>query len=412
MPDWKQAVHERLSSTKVDLCPQEDVVEELAQHLDDRYGEFLTQGIPEDECRRRVEAELEDEDLLKCALLERRGERRLSFGEPPGRAGTFSGMSHQLKGSLRNLRTRPAFSLMIVGILALGIGGNAAIFSVFNSLYLRPLPFPESNRLVDLDETAPKWNLQYVGVSAYDLLSWNKNSSSFENMAFFRSLSYNVTSGEAAWHVQGAQVTHEMINVLRLAPALGRSFTEDEDKPGAAKVVLLGYNLWLRRFQGDRNVLGRVVRLDEDPYTIIGVLPRDAVFPDRVDLWVPLAPDRSRSTGYYVNGIGRLRAGVSISQAQADLLRVHKAMIAEGRAINEITSPVIAPIRDRYLGSLKNASRLLLGGVALVLLIACVDISALLLVRGASRSHEIAIRMAIGASRGRITVQLLTENLV
>ncbi len=322
------------------------------------------------------------------------------------------GLAHDFKIALRNLRTQPLFSLLVIGLLALGIAGNGAIFSIFNSLFLRPLPFPESNRVIELDETAPKWNLKYVGVSNPDFYEWRKSNSTFDAMAFFTNVSYNLSDGGAAQRVQGAQVTRDMLDVLRLTPLIGRDFRSDEDKPGGVKVVLLSHDLWQRMFQGDRNVLGRVVKLDEQPYTVIGVLPPKAVFPDRAELWTPVAADPNSPSGYYLNGIGRLKSGVSIEQAQADLLRIHKAMILFGHKVNETTSPILTPLRDRYLGDFKTVSRVLLGAVATVLLIACVNIAALMMVRGASRTRDIAIRTAMGASRGRIAAQLLIENFV
>jgi len=301
---------------------------------------------------------------------------------------------------------------MVIGMLALGIAGNGAIFSIFNSLFLRPLPFRESNRVIELDETAPKWNLKYVGVSNPDSYEWRKSNSTFDAMAFFTNVSYNLSDGGAAQRVQGAQVTRDMLEVLRLTPLIGRDFRPEEDKPGGAKVVLLSHGLWQRVFQGDRNVLGRVVKLDEQPYTVIGVLPPEAVFPDRTEFWTPVAADPNSPSGYYLNGIGRLKSGVSIERAQADLRRIHKAMILSGHKVNETTSPILTPLRDRYLGDFKTVSRVLLGAVGMVLLIACVNIAALMMVRGASRTRDIAIRTAMGASRGRIAAQLLVENFV
>src|SRR5258708_4906370 len=267
---------------------------------------------------------------------------------------------------------------MVVGMLALGIASNAAIFSVFNGLFLRPLPFAESDRLIELDETAPKWNLKYVGVSNPDSYEWRKSNSTFDAMAFFTNVSYYLSDGGAAQRVQGAQVTRDMLDVLRLTPLIGRDFRSDEDKPGGAKVVLLSHDLWQRMFQGDRNVLGRVVNLEEQPYAVIGVLPPGAVFRDRAELWTPVAADPNSPSGYYLNGIGRLKSGVSIEQAQADLLRIHKAMILSGRKVNEITSPLLMPLRDRYVGDLKTVSRVLMAAVGMVLLIACVNIAALM----------------------------------
>ena len=180
----------------------------------------------------------------------------------------MSGLVSDLKVAFRNMRTKLAFSLMVVGMLALGVAGNAAIFSVFNGLFLRPLPFPEAEQLIDLDETAPKWNLHYVGVSNPDFYVWRKNNSTFDGMAFFIGNSFNVSDRGTAQRILGATVTYDLLDVLKLKPVLGRNFLPAEDLPGGPKVTLLGYDLWQRLFQGDRNVLGRVVKLDGDsaPY--------------------------------------------------------------------------------------------------------------------------------------------------
>jgi putative ABC transport system permease protein len=318
----------------------------------------------------------------------------------------------RLRHSIRLLSARPAFSLTVIGILALGIAGNAAVFSLFDGLFLRPLSFAEPERLVDLDETAPQWNLVHVGVSNPDLWQWKNYNSTFEGMAFFRSPRYNLSIGNTIERVQAAQVTQNMLDVLQLKPLLGRNFTAAEDKPGAAEVVLLSYSLWQRVFNSNLHVLGELVKLDDEPYTIIGVLPRGAVFPDRAELWVPLAADPNVNSGYYVNGIGRLKPGVSIAKAQADLLRIHKAMITGGHATNRITSPIVTSLRERYLGNLTMVGRALLGGVAIVLLIACVNIAALMMVHGSARSRELAVRAALGASGGRIVAQLLSETII
>jgi predicted permease len=413
MPDWKEAIRERLAPAKLDPVSEAAVVEELAQHLDDRYQELQANDISPEECHRRALAELDDRDLLG---------REVRLAQPPaptfapdisaGKRAYMPGLLQDLKIALRNIRTKPSFSFMVIGMLALGVAGNGAIFSIFNSLFLRPLPFAGADRLIDLDETAPKWNLTHVGVSAFDFYQWRKSNAAFDSMAFFRGPSYNLSDHGMAQRVNGAQVTRDMLDVLGLQPIIGRNFSAEEDKPGGAKVVLLNYGLWQRMFQGDGHVLGRVLKLDEEAYTVIGVLPREAVFPDRADLWTPLAADPANGGSYYVNGVGRLKPGVSIEQARADLLHIHKAMISDGRKVNEITAPILTPLRDRYLGDFKTVSRVLLGAVAVVLLIACVNIAALLMVRGSFRSREIAIRTAIGASRGRIVAQLLTESTV
>ena len=253
---------------------------------------------------------------------------------------------------------------------------------------------------MDLDETAPKWNLKFVGVSNPDFYAWRRDNKTFEGMAFFGGNSFNLSGHGVAQRVRGMRVTHDMVNVLGLKLALGRNFLPEEDRPGGTKVALLGYDLWQRLFNSDRNVLGRILQLDNQPYTVVGVLPREAVFPQQAELWVPLAADPNRGDGWYLSGVGRLKRGVSLEQARADLLRVHKGQIQAGRKVNETTSPMLMPLRDRYLGDLRTVSYVLLGAVGIVLLIACVDIAGLMMVRAAGRAREIAIRTAMGASAG------------
>jgi len=415
MRDWADAVRAHLHSAALDPRSEEAVVTELTQHMEDRFRELSVSGLPDDECRRRVLAELEDSDRNWGARLRRRADQIAP--PPPGAripgASLFATLTFDVRGAVRSLRAVPAFSLTVIGILALALAGNAAIFSIVNGLVLRSLPFAESDRLVELDETAPQWNLRYVGVSVPDFAAWREGNGTFDRMAFFTSASYNLAvKGAQARRVSGVQVTHEMLDVLGLRPLLGRNFAPEDDRPGSGGVVMLTDDLWRHSFGGDPSVLGRVVKLDERPYTVIGVLPAAAVFPDRADIWTPLAADLSKPSGYYLNGVGRLARGVSIELAQSDLLRVHKEQIAVGRTVNRITSPVVIGLRDRYLGDLKAVSRVLAGAVALVLVIACVNIAALMMLRGLARMPEMTIRTVLGASPHRIAAQLLTESVV
>ena len=411
MPDWKRIVRERLGGLKIEGSSENEIFDELAQHLEDRYQELLASGIPEGEAQRIAVEPLQSNPSLLEALRRARGG---SPPEPPRyRANHLAVLLYDVRMALRGMRQRPGFSLMVIGMLALGMAGNAAIFSTFNSLFLKPLPLPESSRLIDLDETAPRWNLHFVGISEPDLFAWREHNSTFDSMAFFDNPSVNLSRLGPAQHVQGARVTREMLDVLGLKLALGRNFLPEEDRPDGEKVVLLGYGLWQRLFSGDRNVLGRILTLDNEPYKIVGVLPKEAVFPDRAELWAPLgAHNDGQNHGWYLHGIGRLKRGVTVDQASADLLRAHRALIAAGQKSNDITSPILTPLRARYLGEFRTTSQVLLVGVAVVLLIACLNIAALMLVRACARTHEVAIRSALGASRARIIRQLLTENFL
>ncbi len=320
-------------------------------------------------------------------------------------------MWQNLKLALRILSRKPGYSLAVCAMLAVGIAGNTAIFSIYNGLFLRPLPFRGGDRLVDLDETAPKWNLRFVSIANPDFHAWREQNSTFEQMAFYIGRDCSLSGHGPAQRVQSLRVTRGMLDVFQLQPALGRNFLPEEDRPNGAKVVLLGYDLWRRQFNGDPNVLGRVLKLDAEPFTVVGVLPAEAVFPIAADVWFPLAAG-TEAGSFYLSGIGRLKPGVTMEQARADLTRIHRGLIATGRTVNDITSPVVNGVRERVLGDLRPGAVVLLGAVAVVLLIACANIAGLMMVRAFARSREFAIRAALGASRGNIVRQMLTESLV
>jgi predicted permease len=415
MPDWRRIVQNRLAGAGFEGPVESEISDELAFHLERRYAQLTAAGMPDTDARAAVLDEIDGRDWIEAARSLRRSRpASIVIGEPSRKRGIMSVLFHDFKVAWRAMIARPAFSLMVIGMLALGIAGNAAIFSLFNGLFLRPFPFPHPERLADVDETAPQWNLEFTGVSNFDQDLWRKSTQAFEGIAFFTGGGGNMSGEGAVQRVRGAQVTWNLLDVLGLKPALGRTFTEADDKPGTPDILMVSNRLWQSAFQADRGIVGRVLKINERPYTVVGVLPPEAVLPDQADVWSPLRPDLTQGSGWYLSGIGRLRPGVTVQQAQADLQRIHQnaAAIPRFNHIPGITSPTIRPLRDRYLGSVRTAGRVLLVAVGAVLLIACVNIAALMLVRGAARAREIAIRTAVGASRGRIVAQLMSESLL
>ena len=317
-----------------------------------------------------------------------------------------------LRFALRSLRRQPVVSALVVGMLALGIAANTAVFNLLNGLFLRPFPFADADRLVYINETAPRWNLEHTGINYPDFHTWRENMSAFESIALIEPGEYSVVVGDEAFRLSGADVTHDYDDVLGITPVLGRTFTAEEDAPGGARVLVLANELWRNRYASDPNVLGRTLRVNGVPHEIIGVLPAHANFPGNVQFWLPLQGDPAQPwEGYSYDGVGRLKPGVTLAAAGADLMRAH-APIFETRDEDRTVTPVLMPLRDYFVGDYRPMSVALFGGVAVVLLIACANVASLMLARGLARRREMGIRMAMGAGTTRLMRQLLTENVV
>lgn len=354
-------------------------------------------------------------EVIRNGLAERLNANRLAGGR--GRHSQShhergDGLVHRIAADLRfavrAMRRQPVFAVTVVAMLALGVAGVSAIFSVFNALFLRPLPFPEAHRLVNLDETAPQWNLEFVGIAYPDFHGWRDQNRTFEGMAVWNDDSYNMLIDGEPLRATAALVTHDLMEVLGIQPVLGRDITEVEDRPGGERVALVSWNLWRSQFGGSDDVLGRALELNGQPYTVVGVLPAEASFIGDVDLWTPLADDPTQHGSWYLNGIGRLREGVTVEDARQDLAAVHRALVEAGTS-NEATSPTVIPVLERYLGDFRLGTTALLGAVALVLLIACANIAGIMLARSSDRAREMGIRIALGAAGRRLVQQLLTE---
>jgi putative ABC transport system permease protein len=313
-----------------------------------------------------------------------------------------------LRAAIRRLAASPRFTALAVLILAVGIAGNAVVFSLVNGLFLKPLPFPHPERLVDIDATAPKWKIRYTGINYDDFAAWREHNETFIGMATFRSGEFNVSAGRTTARLPGQRVTHDLAEVFGIRPVIGRMFRADEELRGASKVALIGHHIWTEWFNRDASVVGRPLTIDAEVYEIIGVLPPTAVLPSRAAVWIPFEAKPPYYGGF---AIGRLKPGVTIDEASADLLRIHRARIPESKN-NADTSPIVQPLLRRHLGGAGFIAAVLQGAVAALLLIACANVAGLMLARTLARAPEVGLRAALGASRWQLVRHVTAEGLL
>ena len=319
-----------------------------------------------------------------------------------------------IRYGFRMLLKNRSFTVPAVLALALGIGANSAIFSVVNALVLKPLPFENLDRLVAVRSSLPNQGLKATGVSPADFGDWRAQNTVFKQIAAYRVRDITITGSSDPELVRGSFVSADFFSALDLKALTGRTLLPDEDQPGRDQVAVLGHGLWQRRFGGDQNILGSTITLNDRVVTVVGIMPRDFDFPFGTDLWLPLAltPQQMRRDTRNLQVLAHLKSGVSVEQAQAEMLAVATRIEQQYPETNTGLGVQVIALRDKESDFTKPLLSVLTGMAMFLLLIACANVANLLFARATVRQKEIAIRLALGASRRRVIRQLMTESFL
>jgi len=429
MTDWTSSVREHLPHAADDPARENDIVEELAQHLAQREAELIAGGLEADLARQRVIAELPEWERVAREI--RRADRARPMAPPPPplrRGNPFAALWRDVVYAARTLRKSPTYTTVALTVIALGIGSATAIFSIVDAVVLRGLPFDEHDRLVAVLEAGTEESDVVGGTTnPQTFFDWRAQQRSFDGLAAVSSKGFRMRDAEGhLLQVRAIPMTADFFRVLRVAPMLGRSFTTAEESYGRHRVAILSHGLWQRQFGGDPRVVGRTITLDDETWEVIGVMPPGFAYPVaarlQTEIYVPPGfrdedHVRANSRPFGWTAIGRLKAGVSITQATAEMSRLNAALDAQypGWTIGPMKPGGRArcvALHELLVGDVRPWMLMLLGAVGLLLLIACANVANLMLARVTVRRPEIAIHAALGASRLAIVRAQLAESVL